>query len=224
MPNRDLKVNELRASKQSSRLVLEEHSHCEVPAGCGGVVLRWRSAALVPFHMWLYAPGQEGQVVTIDGVVPDSSRALLKSGLHVLTLQLRTRGAEGALFMFAGLSETSERGPNQVPVPPAAGLRVLSAPDGSWKHTLVPPADDAWMQPGFDDSGWPALAGVAFGPPSDREKYILKRMQEKEAVGLGLPESKGAGFLSTLFHQRGDRPVTGTKVFIRRTFRIQDVT
>ena len=30
-----------RYRKRSPRLVLEEHSHCEVPAGCGGVVLRW---------------------------------------------------------------------------------------------------------------------------------------------------------------------------------------
>ena len=38
----DLRLNELeRFRKTSSRLALEAHSHCEVPAGCGGVVLRW---------------------------------------------------------------------------------------------------------------------------------------------------------------------------------------
>ena len=43
MPDRELKLNSIsRSSKQSPRLVLEEHGHCEVPAGCGGVVLRWR--------------------------------------------------------------------------------------------------------------------------------------------------------------------------------------
>lgn len=45
MPDRELKLNSIsRFSKQSPRLVLEEHGHCEVPAGCGGVVLRWRGA------------------------------------------------------------------------------------------------------------------------------------------------------------------------------------
>src|SRR5687768_6072864 len=40
----DLKLNGLsRYAKESPRLVLEEYGHCEVPAGCGGVVLRWRN-------------------------------------------------------------------------------------------------------------------------------------------------------------------------------------
>jgi hypothetical protein len=32
-----------RFRKHPGQLVLEEHGHCEVPAGCGGVVLRWRN-------------------------------------------------------------------------------------------------------------------------------------------------------------------------------------
>jgi hypothetical protein len=44
MPDHKLKLNGLsRYTKQSPRLVLEEYSHCEVPAGYGGVVLRWRN-------------------------------------------------------------------------------------------------------------------------------------------------------------------------------------
>lgn len=38
-----------RFRKRPQRFVLEEHGHCEIPAGCGGVVLRWRNPqAAVP--------------------------------------------------------------------------------------------------------------------------------------------------------------------------------
>lgn len=41
MPD-NLKLNTLdRFTKQPGLLALQESSHCEVPAGCGGVVLRW---------------------------------------------------------------------------------------------------------------------------------------------------------------------------------------
>jgi hypothetical protein len=41
MAGKDLRLNSLsRYTKRSPEYVLEEHSHCEVPAGCGGVVLR----------------------------------------------------------------------------------------------------------------------------------------------------------------------------------------
>ncbi len=38
----ELKLNTIgRFVKRSPCLALEQHNHCEVPAGCGGVVLRW---------------------------------------------------------------------------------------------------------------------------------------------------------------------------------------
>ena len=38
----DLRVNTLhRFAKHSPTLILHEYSSCEVPAGCGGVVMRW---------------------------------------------------------------------------------------------------------------------------------------------------------------------------------------
>lgn len=40
--SRDLELNSIdRYVKSSPRFVLEEHSHCEVPAGCGGGVWEW---------------------------------------------------------------------------------------------------------------------------------------------------------------------------------------
>lgn len=53
---RDLVVNDLsRYEKSSARLVLEDYSSCEVPAGCGGGILRWidpREALPLTLHLW----------------------------------------------------------------------------------------------------------------------------------------------------------------------------
>jgi len=43
MSSDDLRLNSLdRFRKSKSGLTLEVYSSCEVPAGCGGAVLRWR--------------------------------------------------------------------------------------------------------------------------------------------------------------------------------------
>jgi hypothetical protein len=45
-----------RFRKQPGRLVLEEHSHCQVPAGCGGGVLRRRNPQEGPQAFLAYRP------------------------------------------------------------------------------------------------------------------------------------------------------------------------
>jgi hypothetical protein len=83
-----LRLNTLhRFSKHSPRLLLQEYSHCEVPAGCGGVVLRWieregglpsilRMAALGPIRCWL----DDHELI--------SSTVELHGGEHVLALEV----------------------------------------------------------------------------------------------------------------------------------------
>src|SRR5262245_25722640 len=76
-----------RFRKHPGRLVLEEHGHCEVPAGCGGVVLRWRNPlAAVPITLRLYTPVPA--VMSIDGREVSTSRVDLSPGRHVLALRL----------------------------------------------------------------------------------------------------------------------------------------
>src|SRR5262249_23220637 len=60
MADDNLRLNAIsRYSKQSSQYVLEVHSHCEVPAGCGGLVLRWRNPHLaIPLEIWTYTVGE----------------------------------------------------------------------------------------------------------------------------------------------------------------------
>ena len=82
----DLKLNTLhRFVKHSPRLVLHEYSHCEVPAGCGGVVLRWydpRAGAPATVRT------TDGEV-WLDGVALASSRVQLAPGQHVLAVHGR---------------------------------------------------------------------------------------------------------------------------------------
>ena len=79
MDERELRLNSIRFDKQSPRLTLEEHSHCEVPAGCGGVVLRWRQRTTIPLEIWLHVVG-EFQAF-LDGKSLISGRPLLEQGI-----------------------------------------------------------------------------------------------------------------------------------------------
>src|SRR5206468_12707267 len=76
-----------RFRKKPERLVLEEHGHCEVPAGCGGVVLRWRNPrARVPVVIRLYTPVPAAAF--IDGRELTVSRVDLSPGPHVFAVRL----------------------------------------------------------------------------------------------------------------------------------------
>ena len=92
MAERDLKLNSLgRYGKSNSRLVLEEHGHCEVPAGCGGVVLRWRnpnSCLLFIFHFF----GSKGTIL-LDGKTLTSVRLLISFEEHVLSFAVTYTGS-----------------------------------------------------------------------------------------------------------------------------------
>src|SRR6185369_4705197 len=101
MAERDLKLNSLgRYGKGSSRLLLEEHGHCEVPAGCGGVVLRWRNpAAALPVVIHLDSPSELTWL--LDGTAPPAARLDLTPGKHVVAFTLKNADLAGPLLMFA---------------------------------------------------------------------------------------------------------------------------
>lgn len=177
-----------RFRKRSGRLVLEQHSHCEVPAGCGGVVLRWRNPfAAVPLtvHLWTPVPA----AVRIDGKELPSARIDLTPGAHMLTLAMQDLDLAAGLFLFVAehVPPENEGAPASVVEEP---LRVLSAADGSWKYSLEPPVGD-WSWLGFDDGGWPALA-LAHVPSPQLKRHVegayqLQQCEQHGAVCLGLP-------------------------------------
>jgi hypothetical protein len=140
-----LRLNTLhRFRKHSPRLLLQEYSHCEVPAGCGGVVLRWidrqgglptlvRFATLGRVRCW------------IDGVAPNSSRVELMPGPHVLAVEVAelARANTPMLALIA------------VNLPRNDETLIRSGADSGWWVTDSQPGE-GWMQHGFDAQrhGW----------------------------------------------------------------------
>jgi hypothetical protein len=140
-----LRLNTLhRFSKHSPRLLLQEYSHCEVPAGCGGVVLRWieregglpailRMAALGSIRGWL----DERELI--------SSTMSLRAGEHVLALEV-TELPRANTPLVVRLD---------VNLPNDGTTLLRSAADSRWWLTLAEPSED-WRARGYDASahGW----------------------------------------------------------------------
>src|SRR5262245_40424789 len=153
MADRDLKLNSLsRYSKQSPRLVLEEYGHCEVPAGCGGAVLRCRQPD-EPIPMTIRTSVGNGyrRNHRLDGADTGwLSRIPVKYGNHALTFESYEGNPAFALVMFVGqLYEDYVR-----ILQPEGDTKIISRPDGTWKFALDQPPNDDWQQPDYDDSHW----------------------------------------------------------------------
>lgn len=193
MSESDLKLNNFsRYSKKSTQFTLEVHDHCEVPAGCGGVVLRWISPQrTIPVCMWLYTPGTAQ--FFMDGAKPRSSRPLLEYGEHVIAISIKGVSLAHGILMFAA----SNLVPNEhckMTGPPPKPFSVVSALDGSWKYSLDEPGDEEWKELAFDDSGWLAMVEKPVASPDKlRSNYQYERLIESGAASLAVP---GQGFLS----------------------------
>ena len=201
---RELKLNSLaRYAKSSPLYVLEEHGNCEVPAGCGGVVLRWRNPqAGVPLYIWMYRDG-DGTVL-LDGVPLSSARPLVPFGQHVLAFGLTVADPRYTALMFAAFYPPPEDA--VVGVQSSAEqdvtVSVLSAADGTWRYTEEPAGE--WMRPGFDDSGWPAMVAREDrrpppGPDRDIGKYSFDRLHRLGAAGLGAADQAGTIWVRKAF-------------------------
>ena len=84
-----------RFRKQPGKLVLEEHGSCEVPAGCGGVVLRWRRpGAPIGISLFSYVAGTS-QGPFLDGRRFDEQRMMVEPGEHVLSFIVRLARTTG---------------------------------------------------------------------------------------------------------------------------------
>jgi len=188
MADRELELNSIsRYSKSSPQFVLEEHGHCEVPAGCGGVVLRWRNPrGGIPLQIWLYTTGTAE--FYLDGTHPPSGRPLVSYAEHVFALRLSGFDSRQALLMLAAIYDKAGMRNVGLSHTTVNLVRILSAPDGSWKYSLVEPQDDAWMQSGFDDSAWKLmiLKPLPRHTKWGREWYRFERLQELGAKGLGI--------------------------------------
>jgi hypothetical protein len=181
-----------RFRKQSRRLVLEEHSHCEVPAGCGGVVLRWRDPlALVPLTLYLYTP--VSAVCLLDGEELRSTRVDLPPGKHVVTLALENLNLSAGVILFAAVhaGTPAEAKPQALVI--EAPVKVVSADDGTWRGTVNQPVSDDWKSLAFADQDWHVLTRAKV-PKLDAHttgKYQHDECVRQGAIGLGLPAPGG---------------------------------
>jgi hypothetical protein len=210
MPDHELKLNGLsRYTKQSPRLVLEEYSHCEVPAGCGGVVLRWRNPDQ-PIPMLVRCFSLNGSVKhqRLDG--EDTylhSKLLVSYGVHVLSLVIHHADPQFALVLLSAALDPQYARILQ----PEGDTTLLSLPDDTWRYTLEEPQDSAWQQPDFDDAAWTPLVDRPIKPASQQERRTIdswtQELLDAGARPLGLdPQDADA-------HQMGLPAVSVRKRF-----------
>jgi hypothetical protein len=207
MPEQNAKLNSLsRCLKRSDRLILEAQDHCEVPAGCGGVVLHWRNPNQgIPLTFRLYAGGP--YQFFLDGEPLSSARPVVAFGEHVLSMLMQEFEPSGVVLLFAAVFEDKTDGKGHEERAAAKVTYFLSAPDSSWKYTVAEPPDAAWQRIGYDDSGWSTMPGREWPQEPKNTKSAPNAYHAEQLVRLG---AKGLGV--------NERPV---KIWIRRTFPVQ---
>jgi hypothetical protein len=185
MADNDLRLNSLaRYSKQSSEYVLEVHSHCEVPAGCGGVVLRWRNPRqAIPLEIRAYTAGEA--TFLLDGAPPATARPLVPYGEHVLAWSITN--FDPAAPVLACAATYDETRPGAARVTPSTGqfVSILSTPDGTWRYTFATPPEH-WTQPTFDDGAWSPMVAWAISDEERRKTYWLHHVCTLGAEPLGV--------------------------------------
>jgi hypothetical protein len=182
----DLRLNSLdRFTKRSPRFILEEHSHCEIPAGCGGVVLRWIDPrAGLPVLLDFYHP--VAATLAIDGVPTTSSHLLLAPGRHVLSVEFpKLPPADQTLLVLGARLKIA-----------AASLRhheqviLRTAEDRSWVFTSTRPPRKWSTDPRFHIRGFERLRRCALNPPRHGTEgaWVFHRATEDaQAEPLGVP-------------------------------------
>jgi hypothetical protein len=193
MPSDDLNINSLsRYSKKSSRYILEAQSHCEVPAGCGGVVLRWRNPKKgIPLTFRVYAGGSHN--FFLDAYPLSSARPIVPFGEHVISIAISEFDPSRVILLFAGKYEEKGAGTGYAERAAAGVLHFVSAPDGSWKYSSVEPQGNSWQQVGFDDSAWTAMSEREWAPDPEQkasaQSYRVEELLRMGARGLGVAGS-----------------------------------
>lgn len=172
---KNLKLNSIdRYLKSSPNIHLEEYSSCEVPAGCGGVVLRWvnqdSSVALDLIQRFSTRAS-----VWINGKPISNRRQYVTKGNSVLAYEFSEVDAGTGLLHVAG----KDREQN---------LAFISEDDSSWRYTLEKPSSNAWKTADFDDSSWKPLVNRDF-KCNEVNDYNYNILKETGAKQLGIQEN-----------------------------------
>jgi len=188
----DLDLNNLeRFTKQPAGLIQEVYDHCEVPAGCGGVVLRWVSPTKgIPVRVLVYTNATMMGSVHVDGIEQAHMMQHITPGPHLISLAFEKIPREGLVVMFGlgnadhmfGLPQRSSDDPT---------VAVASHP-GTWRVTTAAPSE-AWTALDFDDDDWPLMIAAHHAPePRSRGYYQYQQCERLGAQGLGLPHSSAS--------------------------------
>lgn len=167
----DLHINTLhRFAKLPTKLVLHEYSHCEVPAGCGGVILRWLDPRDGEPCTVTLGGGALGRV-WLDGKELPSSQALLAPGNHVVALELSRRDKAGPLqpWTFGITFDAAE------------DTDVVSRGAPTWVATSEATTDE-WWDPAYEDDDWATLAPATDDALAGLEEWPRRRLENAPHV------------------------------------------
>lgn len=176
--SREPELNSLdRYVKSSPRFVLEEYGHCEVPAGCGGAVLRWRNRfTSIPVELNMAVVGAQDWEVRFDGAQVRTTSALLPPGRHVCMITVA--GVVEAEFAFLVWLQSPDF--------PAAPLGWTPGPPGMWRVSGHEPTPEAWTDPDVDVASWPGCEPTQIADDS-QTPYSVHRLQNLGAQPLTAP-------------------------------------
>jgi hypothetical protein len=182
----DLRLNTLhRFAKHSPRLTLQEYSHCEVPAGCGGAVLRWVDPRRgIPVRVRVIVLGEAE--TWLDGKQLPGGYTRIESGAHVIALHVTKLGRAAWEHNASSVprpvplivSVFADGGPNQGGGGIADDL-LERARRVERRWTSVKPAPE-FAATGFDDRTWRVLGPAAedlLEPLPAHTRRTLERMR-----------------------------------------------
>lgn len=162
----ELELNRFR--KLGGAALREEYSHCEVPAGCGGVVMRW---VLPGGNLAVsFRTHQAGKAaIFIDGEPHKRAEVELSPGSHVIGVVLDTPNS------WMCTLDTPRR-TDLDPLPTLA--------DGSWMCSRTEPPKE-WLTQESTPAGFqPMVAGEPASTANDWSAHTIERLRERGAEAI----------------------------------------
>lgn len=182
----DLQLNSLeRFRKHSQKLILEEHGHCEVPAGCGGVVLRWRNPDEgIPVFFLGAFPARSR--IYVDGTEIESARTTLQPGDHFLAVELTQIDDNDRLFVWSTQLDSPDFQRRDIIIPGAS----TSSADGWTCMSSTAANQPDWFLPDTPADDWSPMqvvSNVDTESLGDRMRYSGINRMLQTLVALQIP-------------------------------------
>lgn len=197
-PTNELELNSLnRFSKSSDRLTLEAYDSCEVPAGCGGVVMRWvdpNDGIPLRFVGGFIADAK----IYVDQKPVIGQRIGLFAGEHLLCIELSNFSdiAEAEYFAWRTHRDLPS---DQLDHDVMTLADCTTAADGSWLASVLStndlsstPDSPDWIQQDYDTAGWTALSLSSYTPAENyttAEEWRIRGAADNRAEVLSLPQN-----------------------------------